>query len=109
MLNYVNIIPCCIGNRVEASKLTGLDIVPCDVRELDDDTTTIIMVDSNLQRETVLPSEKAFAYKYKLETIKSQGKRNDLISCRVGKKLSTEKIAKTDNESRQIDKDSYPF
>ena len=74
-------------NRVEAAKLAGLNIVTCDVRELDDDTATIIMVDSNLQRDIVLPSEKAWAYKYKLDALKSQGKRNDLTSGQVGPKL----------------------
>lgn len=76
-------------NRVEASKIAGLDIVPCDVRELDDDTATIIMVDSNLQRETVLPSEKAWAYKYKLDALKSQGKRKDLTSTQLAWKSET--------------------
>lgn len=74
-------------NRVEASTLAGIDIVPCDIRKMDDDTATILMVDSNLQRETVLPSEKAWAYRYKLEAIKSQGKRIDSTSHQVGGKL----------------------
>lgn len=88
-------------NRVEASKLAGLDIVPCDVRELDDDTATIIMVDSNLQRETVLPSEKAWAYKYKLDALKSQGKRTDLTLSQVATKLRNDtSIANMNNESR---------
>jgi len=52
-------------NRVEAARLAGLDIIPCDIRKLDDDAATIIMVDANLQRETILPSEKAWAYRYK--------------------------------------------
>ena len=72
---------------VEASTIAGLDIVPCDIREMDDDTATILMVDSNLQRETVLPSERAWAYRYKLEAIKSQGKRNDLTSGQFVPKL----------------------
>ena len=86
-------------NRVEASKLAGLDIIPCDVRVLDDDTATIIMVDSNLQRETVLLSEKAWAYKYKLDALKSQGKRNDLTSVQLAPKLATEMIGKQHQES----------
>ena len=77
-------------NRVEASRLAGIDIIPSEIREMDSDTATIIMVDSNLQREIVFPSEKAWAYKYKLEAIKSQGKRNDLTSVQVAPKLSTE-------------------
>jgi ParB family chromosome partitioning protein len=94
-------------NRVEASTLAGLDIVPCDIREMDDDTATILMVDSNLQRETVLPSEKAWAYRYKLEAIKSQGKRNDLTSHQVGekldRKLSVQRVAdNTDDSMNQI-------
>ena len=91
-------------NRVEASKLAGLDIVPCDVRELDDDTATIIMVDSNLQRETVLPSEKAWAYKYKLDALKSQGKRNDLTSRQVVGKLEiADVVGENSNDSgRQV-------
>lgn len=76
-------------NRVEAAKLAGLDKVPVTVRELDDDTATILMVDSNLrQRETLLPSEKAWAYRMKLEAIKRQGVRTDLTSAQVGQKLS---------------------
>jgi ParB family chromosome partitioning protein len=88
-------------NRVEASTLAGLDTVPCDIREMDDDTATILMVDSNLQRETVLPSEKAWAYRYKLEAIKSQGKRNDLTSSQVGTKLRADEIiAENSQDSR---------
>lgn len=87
-------------NRVKATQFAGLRKIFCDVRNIDDDTATIIMIDSNLQqRESILPSEKAFAYKCKLEAIKSQGKRNDLTYCQLGKKLSAEKIANTDNES----------
>jgi len=79
-------------NRVKAAQLAGLKKIPCDVRELDDAQAVILMVDSNLQRETILPSEKAFAYKYKLEAIKSQGKRNDLTSSQVGRKLESVEI-----------------
>lgn len=96
-------------NRVEASKLAGMDIISCEIREMDDDTATIIMVDSNLQRETVLPSEKAWAYRYKLEAIKSQGKRNDLTCGQVVHKLSGKKsreiVAESTGESyKQIER-----
>ena len=88
-------------NRVEASTLAGKDDIPCDIREMDDDTATIMMVDSNLQRETVLPSEKAWAYRYKLEAIKSQGKRNDLTSSQLGTKLRADEIiAENSQDSR---------
>lgn len=75
--------------RKKASELAGLETVPCIVRELTDDEATIIMVDSNLQREQILPSEKAFAYKMRLEAIKRQGLRVDLTSAPVGPKLGT--------------------
>ncbi len=91
-------------NRVEASTLAGKADIPCDVREMDDDTATIIMVDSNLQRETVVPSEKAWAYRYKLEAIKSQGKRNDLTSRQlVGKLEMADVVGENSNDSgRQV-------
>ena len=73
--------------RRHASELAGLTEMPVIVRNLDDDAATIIMVDSNLQRETLLPSERAFAYKMKLEAIKHQGLRSDLTSSQVGMKL----------------------
>jgi len=73
--------------RKKASELAGKETMPCIVRELDDDTATIIMVDSNLQRESILPSEKAFAYKMKLEAMNRQGQRTDLTSGQVGQKL----------------------
>lgn len=75
-------------NRVKAAQLAGLKKIPCDIRKLNEAQAVILMVDSNLQRDTILPSEKAFAYKYKLEAIKSQGKRNDLTLSQVGTKLS---------------------
>ncbi len=78
--------------RHRASELAGLDEMPVIVRDLDDDAATIIMVDSNLQRETLLPSERAFAYKMKLEAIKRQGARSDLTSMQVAQKLSVEKV-----------------
>ena len=70
-----------------ASQIAGLDTMPAIVRDLDDDAATIIMVDSNLQRETLLPSERAWAYKMKLDAIRHQGARHDLTSSQVGMKL----------------------
>ena len=81
--------------RKKASELAGKETMPCIVREMDDDAAIIIMVDSNLQRESILPSEKAFAYKMKLEAIKRQGSRTDLTSAQVAQKL-------TNKTSRQI-------
>lgn len=90
--------------RHRASELAGLDTMPVLVRNLDDDAATIIMVDSNLQRENILPSERAFAYKMKLDAVKRQGTRTDLTFRQVGEKLnSVEELAKTTGESgRQI-------
>jgi ParB family chromosome partitioning protein len=86
--------------RHRASQLAGLEEMPVIVRNLDDDAATIIMVDSNLQRETLLPSERAFAYKMKLEAMKHQGLRSDLTSCQVGTKLrADEKLADSVGES----------
>ena len=62
-------------NRVEACKLSGIETIPAIVRDMDDDTAILVMIDANQQRETVLPSEKAFAYKMRLEAMKRQGKR----------------------------------
>ena len=73
--------------RKRASELAGKETLPCIVRNLDDDAATIIMVDSNIQRENILPSERAFAYKLKLEAMKHQGERKDLTSSQVGMKL----------------------
>ena len=73
--------------RHHASELAGKETTPVIVRDMDDDAATILMVDSNLQRETLLPSERAFAYKMKLEAIKHQGQRTDLTSSQVGMKL----------------------
>ena len=85
--------------RKRGSELAGKDTMPVIVRSLDDDEATIIMVDSNLQREKILPSEKAFAYKMKLEALKHQGKRDDLTSARGVQKLtSREKIAQDAGE-----------
>ena len=88
--------------RHRASQLAGMETMPVIVRDLDDDEATIIMVDSNLQRETILPSERAFAYKMKLEAMKHQGARSDLTSGQVGPKLRTDEIlAKEAGESRK--------
>ena len=78
--------------RHRASELAGLETMPVIVREMDDDTASIIMVDSNLQRENILPSERAFAYKMKLEAIKRQGERSDLTSRQVVGKLESADI-----------------
>ena len=87
--------------RHHASELAGLDTMPVIVRNLDDDATIILMVDSNLQRETILPSERAFAYKMKLEAIKHQGERSDLTSDQVGQKLwAVNKVAKDSGNSK---------
>ena len=73
--------------RQYAAKLAGLDTLPVIVRQMSDDAAVILMVDSNLQREHILPSERAFAYKMKLDAIKNQGARSDLTSSQVGMKL----------------------
>lgn len=78
--------------RHHACELAGLTEMPVIVRDLDDDEATIIMVDSNLQRESLLPSERAFAYKMKLDAIKHQGSRSDLTSMQVAQKLSVERV-----------------
>ncbi len=78
--------------RQYASKLAGLDTLPVIVRQMSDDAAVILMVDSNLQREHILPSERAFAYKMKLDAIKNQGARSDLTSTQVAQKLSVEKV-----------------
>lgn len=77
--------------RKFAAALAELTEIPCIIRNLSDDEATIIMVDSNLQRETILPSEKAFAYKMKLDAMKRQGQRNDLTSRQVGTKSRSDK------------------
>ena len=78
--------------RQYAAKLAGLDTLPVIVRQMSDDAAVILMVDSNLQREHILPSERAFAYKMKLDAIKNQGARSDLTSTQVAQKLSVEKV-----------------
>ena len=89
--------------RRHGSELAGLSAMPCIVRQMDDDTATILMVDSNIQRENILPSERAQAYKMKLEAIKRQGTRHDLTSDQLGQKLSgktsREVIAENSNDS----------
>lgn len=77
--------------RHHASEIAGKDTMPVIIRDLDDDAATIIMVDSNLQREELLPSERAFAYKMKLEAMKHQGERSDLTCSQVGNKLPSKK------------------
>ena len=89
--------------RHRASELAGKETMPVIVRDLDDDAATIIMVDSNLQRESLLPSERAFAYKMKLEAIKHQGVRTDLTSVQLEQKLSArDKVAKDAGERSGI-------
>ena len=78
--------------RQYAAKLAGLDTLPVIVRQMSDDAAVILMVDSNLQREHILLSERAFAYKMKLDAIKNQGARSDLTSTQVAQKLSVEKV-----------------
>ena len=87
--------------RHRASELAEKETMPVIVRALDDDAATIIMVDSNLQRESLLPSERAFAYKMKLDAMKHQGARTDLTSAQVGPKLTAaEKIAENSPDSK---------
>ena len=89
--------------RRRASELAGKETMPVIVRDLDDDAATMIMVDSNLQRENLLPSERAFAYKMKLEAIKHQGARTDLTSVQVEQKLSArDQVAKEAGERSGI-------
>lgn len=89
------------GHRRKAAALKlGLDKLPVLVRDMTDDEAVILMVDSNIQRENLLPSEKAFAYKMKLEAMKHQGKRNDLTSDRVGPKLAVKEIGAQNNDSQ---------
>ena len=93
--------------RQHAAQLAGLETLPVIVRQMNDDAAVLLMVDSNLQRENILPSERAFAYKMKLEALKNQGARSDLTSVQVAPKLSTEKIGEEvgmskDNVKRYI-------
>ena len=86
--------------RQHAAQLTGLETLPVIVRNMDDDAAVLLMVDSNLQRENILPSERAFAYKMKLEAIKNQGARSDLTSGQIVQKskLSIERVAEDAGE-----------
>ena len=87
--------------RQHAAQLAGLETLPVIVRNMDDNAAVLLMVDSNLQRENILPSERAFAYKMKLEALKKQGARSDLTSSQIGTKLrADEKVALDSGESR---------
>ena len=90
--------------RQHAAQLAGLQTLPVIVRELDDDQAILQMVESNLQRETIRPSERAFAYKMKLEALKHQGARTDLTSSQVGTKFRADKklAAETDESARNV-------
>lgn len=93
--------------RAHAAEMAGLTEVPVLVRQMDDDAATVLMVDSNLQRENILPSERAYAFKMKLEALSHQGQRSDLTSVQVAPKLSTEIIGESagmskDNVKRYI-------
>ena len=86
--------------RQYAAKLAGLETLPVIVRQMSDDAAVILMVDSNLQREHIMPSERAFAYKMKLDALKNQGARSDLTSCQVGTKFrADESLAEDSGES----------
>ena len=85
--------------RAHAAEAAGLTEVPVIVRDMDDDAATMLMVDSNLQRENILPSERAFAFRMKLEAMKRQGERTDLTSDQVGPKLTNQEIGKATNDS----------
>ena len=89
------------GNRRKyAAEMAGLETMPAIVRDLDDDAAIILMVDANLQREEILPSERAFAYKLKLEAMKRQGARTDLTSSPLAKKLSAQKLGEQFGEGK---------
>lgn len=88
--------------RKFAMEKVGFDTIDAIVRNLDDDQATILMVDSNIQRENILPTERGFAYKMRLEAMKHQGKRNDLTSSQVGKKLEYKKKYSIDNLAEQL-------
>ena len=90
------------GHRRQfAARQAGLETLPVIVREMEDDAATILMIDSNLQREHILPSERAFAYKMQLDAIKNQGARSDLTSAQIGPKLTAaEKVAEEANDTK---------
>lgn len=78
--------------RMHAAKLAGLHTVPAIIRDMDDDTAVVMMVDANIQREELLPSEKAFAFKMKMDAMKRQGNRHDLTSCQIGTKFRADEF-----------------
>lgn len=86
--------------RAHAAEMAGLTEVPVLVRDMDNDAATVLMVDSNLQRENILPSERAFAFKMKLEALNHQGQRSDLTSVQIAPKLSTEVIGESAGMSK---------
>ena len=89
--------------RRRACEIAGIQKMPVIIKDLTDDEATVIMVDSNIQREELLFSEKAFAYKMKYDALKRQGKRTDLTSCRVGKKSAAEEVSQnTEDSARQV-------
>ena len=88
--------------RHRASELAGKETMPAIVRDLDDDAAIILMVDANLQRESILPSERAFAYKMKLEAIKRQGARTDLTFCQVGERITSSQVGKKLSSSQIV-------
>ena len=88
--------------RQHAAELAGLETLPVIVRQMDDDAAIILMVDSNLQREHILPSERAFAYKMKLEALKYQGLRSDLTSVQVGQKLNARDVVAKESGNSAI-------
>ena len=88
--------------RQHAAQLAGLETLPVIVRNMDDDAAVLLMVDSNLQRENILPSERAFAYKMKLEALKNQGARSDLTSCQLGTKFRADsELAESAGEAHE--------
>ena len=93
--------------RHHASQLAGKETMPVIVRDMDDDAATILMVDSNLQRETILPSERAFAYKMKVDAIKRQGSRTDLTSDQVGPKLTARQQVAADSGTGEVQISRY--
>ena len=93
--------------RHHASQLAGKETMPVIVRNMDDDAATILMVDSNLQRETILPSERAFAYKMKVDAIKRQGSRTDLTSDQVGPKLTARQQVAADSGTGEVQISRY--
>ena len=94
--------------RKRACELAGLEKMPVFIKDLTDDEATVIMVDSNIQREELLISEKAFAYKMKYEALKRQGKRSDLTSCQVGKKLAAEEVSQNTGDKDAVKADRKP-